>query len=270
MPQQGPSAETTRNRRAATRRTGGVESPRKVLQVLLGFSEQHPYATIQEIAAQADVPQSTAYRYVSLLRELGLLEEGPSATFHVAPRIIGVANAASAANPLARMARPVMRELVAKIDETVFMVRAIGGYAVCVELVEAGRAVRLSMQPGHSLPLHAGASGKTLLAFMPDFEREAILQARLKDQPALGAETEALRTELDAIATRRWASSFGEIDEGIWACAVPVLDGERAVATLSTAGPAYRISEADQERIARLLRESAAKITEMYEANRRL
>lgn len=267
MPRQ--STPTAGSTPGPARRTGGVESPRKVLQVLLGFSEQRPHATIQEIADEVNVPQSTAYRYVSLLRELGLLEEGAASTYHVAPRIIGVAQAAAAANPLPLLARPIMRELVAKIDETVFMVRAIGGYAVCVELVEASRTVRLSMQPGHPLPLYAGASGKTLLAFMPEAEREAILQARLKDAPALAAETAALREELDVIVQRRWASSFGEIDDGIWACAAPVLDGERAVATLSTAGPAYRISEAEQERIARLLREHAAKITALYDDSRK-
>jgi DNA-binding IclR family transcriptional regulator len=268
MPQPGSPPTTGSSGRGTSRRTVGVESPRKVLQVLLGFSEQRPHATIQEIAADVNVPQSTAYRYVSLLRELGLLEEGAAATYHVAPRIIGVAQAATAANPLARIAKPIMQELVARIDETVFMVRAIGGHAVCVELVEASRAVRLSMQPGHPLPLHSGASGKTLLAFMPEFEREAILQARLKEQPWLVAEADALRKELDAIRSRRWATSFGEIDEGIWACAAPVLERNRAVATLSTAGPAYRISEAERERIATLLREFAARITAQYEATR--
>jgi DNA-binding IclR family transcriptional regulator len=64
-------------------RVRGAESPRQVLQVLLAFNEHRPDATISELVAVVGVPLSTCYRYVGLLREVGLLEEAERSTYHV-------------------------------------------------------------------------------------------------------------------------------------------------------------------------------------------
>lgn len=244
------------------RRTPGVESPRKVLQMLLRYSENQPTASIQELAAEVDVPISTAYRYVALLRELGLLEETEGARYSVAPRIMGVARAAQALNSLGRLARPLMEELAEETNETIMLVRMIAGAPVCVEKLESSRPVRLSVQPGQPLLLHVGASGKTLLAFQPERDREAFLEARCELEPDFAERVDSLRVELKEIAERGWAVSRGEIDEGIWACSAVVRRGERAAGTLTVAAPAYRIDEDDQTRILARLRAASTELAE--------
>lgn len=244
------------------RRTPGVESPRKVLQMLLRYSEDQPTASIQELAAEVDVPISTAYRYVALLRELGLLEETEGARYSVAPRIMGVARAAQAVNNLASLARPLMQELAEETNETIMLVRMIAGAPVCVEKLESSRPVRLSVQPGQPLLLHAGASGKTLLAYQSEREREAFLEARCELDPSFAEHVGELRTELEQIAERGWAVSRGEIDEGIWACSAVIRRGDRALGTLSVAAPAYRIDEDDQAHILDRLRHASAEIAD--------
>jgi DNA-binding IclR family transcriptional regulator len=254
------SSELPPQRGLPRRRTPGVESPRKVLQMLLRYSEDQPTASIQELAAEVDVPISTAYRYVSLLRELGLLEETAGARYSVAPRIMGVARAAQAVNSLAALARPLLHDLAEEINETIMLVRMIGGAPVCVEKIESSRPVRLSVQLGQPLRLDVGASGKTLLAFQPEREREAFLEARCQFDPAFADRVGDLRTELKEIAERGWAISRGEIDEGIWACSAAIRRGDRAVGTLTVAAPAYRIADEDQPGILERLRESSAEI----------
>src|ERR1700761_9451817 len=86
----------------------GAESPRRVLQVLLAFNERRPAATISELAAEVGVPLSTCYRYVGLLREVGLLDEGERASYHVTPQIMHVARAARVSNKLSKIARPAL------------------------------------------------------------------------------------------------------------------------------------------------------------------
>ena len=76
------------------RRTTGTESSRKVLHTLLAFSEQRPTATAEDLAREVGVPLSSAYRYISLLREVGLIEEGRERTYHLSARIIPLARVA--------------------------------------------------------------------------------------------------------------------------------------------------------------------------------
>lgn len=209
--------------------------------MLLRFSEQRPHATISELAHEVDAPLSTAYRYVALLRELGLLEETADGTYRVGPRIQAVARASARSDTLARLARPSMEELTTALGETTMLVRVIAGAAVCVERVESIRAVRLSVQPGQPLPLYTGASGRTLLAFLPAAERDRMLASNARTDPRLEVSLPQLREELALTSERGWAESRGEIDEGIWACAVVLrLPGE-PLAALSLAGPEYRI-----------------------------
>jgi len=239
------------------RLTPGVQSPRRVLQMLLRFSEQCPQATVGELAEEVGAPLSTAYRYVALLRELGLLEEASDGAYRVAPRIQAVARASARTDTLARRTRPAMEELTAALGETTMLVRVIASSAVCVARVESSRAVRLSVQPGQPLPLYSGASGKTLLAFVPAVERDRLLRHSALVDPQLEATLPRLQDELERISERGWAESYGEIDDGIWACAAVLrLPGE-PLAALSLAGPEYRIDRTQQDYIrAELLRTS--------------
>jgi DNA-binding IclR family transcriptional regulator len=243
------------------RRIAGVSSARKVLQVLLSFSEQRPHLTIQQIADAAGVPVSTAYRYVSLLRELSLVEEGDNVTYHVTHRIVSVARAAASASNLVKVARPLLEELATQVHETIMLLRMIQHSAVLIDRVESTLPVRLSYEPGQPLPLYAGASGKTLLAFMPPRRRETYLQTTARSNPSVAARLPALRKELDEIAERGWAVSHGEIDDGIWAISYAIRSPERLHGTLSVAGPQYRIPGEEQRRIARLLEAAAAELS---------
>src|SRR6476620_6862413 len=57
-----------------TNRTVGAESSRKLLHALLAFDEHHPSWTVPGLASHLGVPQSTMYRYIALLREVGLVD----------------------------------------------------------------------------------------------------------------------------------------------------------------------------------------------------
>lgn len=217
--------------------------------MLLAFSEDRPRASIRELASEIGVPLSTAYRYVSLLREVGLLEEASTGSYQVGARIQALARASERVDTLAQLARPAMEELTATLGETTMLVRVIGGAAVCVARVESARAVRLSVQTGQPLPFYTGASGKALLAAMPVARRERLLALNAAWDPQVASSLLDPEDELARIAERGWAESHGEIDEGIWACAAILAPPGEAVAALTVAGPAYRISEDARRRI---------------------
>jgi DNA-binding IclR family transcriptional regulator len=218
----------------------GTGSARKVLQVLLTFSEQHPRATVAELAAQMNITPATAYRYVALLRSLGLVEEGPRSTYQLTAKVMPLARAAQVVNDEARVARPVMEGLAHRLGETVMLFSASGELAVCVERVESSSPMRFTFEPGHSLQLGFGASGKMMLAALAEAERARVVET-------LPAERrQRLAAELEEITGRGYAESFGEVDRGVWACSVPVRTSGRSPLVLSLAGPEGRIPKEER------------------------
>jgi DNA-binding IclR family transcriptional regulator len=254
-------------RSALTPRSGhpirGAGSPRRVLQALLAFSEENPNLTISNLAEVLGVPLSTCYRYIGLLREVGLVDEGERSTYHVTPRIMDVARAARAANPLAQYARPALARIQAEVNETVMLMQLFQTSVVCVESVASTQPIRLVFEPGFTIALDEGASGKLLLALLPESDRSTYLSRREAAEPAFAQRLPALRRELPQLAAQGWAINNPAVDDGIWACAAGITDFGQADATISVAGPAGRIAPADRERIRDLVVEAANEVTTM-------
>jgi DNA-binding IclR family transcriptional regulator len=100
------------------------------------------------------------------------------------------------------------------------------------------------MQVGQQLRLHAGASSKVLLAFLPGPEMEQILGCI--ELPSLAPHTitdrALLCAELAVIRQRGYATSFEETDLGAMGVAAPVYDHTgSAVAGVGIAAPLARI-----------------------------
>jgi DNA-binding IclR family transcriptional regulator len=253
---------THRTVRADSRQIRGAESPRRVLQVLLAFDEERPAATISELADIVGVPLSTCYRYVGLLREVGLIEEGERATYHVTPQIMRVARAAQVSNKLSQIARPYLEQISGQVNETVMLMQLFGTNVVCVESIAATRSIRLVFESGHSTPLGSGASGRLMLAYLPASEQATYLAARTQREPAFGELIPQLERDLPQLARQGWATGTDEHTEGVWACAAAIRLGGRAVATVSAAGPGFRIAPEKRDEIRQLLLGAAAEIAE--------
>lgn len=248
-------------------RTKGAQSARKVLQMLTYFEPDRPLATVDALARACRLPLSTAYRYVALLREVGLLSDDGRGSYQLSVRVVRMAKAAQAAMGLLEPARPVMQRLNDQTGETVLLLRRIGDHAICIERIESEQMVRLSFEIGTALPLHAGAGPKLLLAMLNERERQGYLTRVARDA---GARLRAgeLRAELARIREQGWAHSEGELTPGVWAAAAVVREAGRPVAALSLAAPTFRVAEADRARLTQLTREAADEVSAALDAPR--
>jgi DNA-binding IclR family transcriptional regulator len=109
---------------------------------------------------------------------------------------------------------------------------------------------------GLTAPLHVGAPGKALMAFLARDEREHVL-ATLTLEP-LTSETitdlEALRAELDRTRTRGYAVSIGERSPWAAAVAAPIRDRSgQTIVAVSVLGPSHRLT-------AKVLKELGAQV----------
>jgi DNA-binding IclR family transcriptional regulator len=236
-------------------RTKGVDSARRALQILLQFSESKPELTIDSVLEAYDISLPSAYRYLSLLREMYLIEERSKGTFVLSPQILQLARAAEKTLDYRAEAQPVLDRLTDQTGETSLYLRRINDSAVCLAIAETDHAISISFQPGHIMALHAGAGAKTLLSDFSAVKRDQYFDRR---QPSLSKTTrKRLIDELQHIRTNGFAESRSEVDDGVWACAAPVRAHDTQVGAISVVAPAYRVDEAKREQIGRLVRESA-------------
>ncbi|HEY7125153.1 MAG TPA: IclR family transcriptional regulator [Ktedonobacterales bacterium] len=238
----------------------------RAIDVLLLFTEQQPVLTAEEVSERLGMSRSTTYRYLQSLRSSGLVEDDTSSGgFRLGPEILRLARVARQGLGLPELALPIMQELSKQTSESVILTRRAGQQVICIERVESVHRVRLSYERGQVLPLHAGASAKVLLAFLPQDEIEAVLRmgpfprytARTMTDPA------TLRQQLEAIRARGYAMSEGEVDDGVRGIAAPIwkTNGEIA-AGLSVAGPAFRLNEQTLPQVIEAVKQAASKISD--------
>lgn len=193
--------------------------------------------TVAELAVDAGMPTSTAYRLLAELEQHGLVSRGPDSTVALGTRLVALGRTAEAGlrERIVEPADAVMAELCEAVGETVILTAPCALEAIVLHVVETERhSVRLSYTLFRRGPMQRGASGKVLAAFLEPAERRRLVDA--VGAPGLEAELAVVRR--DGVVV-----TVGELDDGAAAVAAPILDRRgRLVAGLSVAGPAERIT----------------------------
>jgi DNA-binding IclR family transcriptional regulator len=245
---------------AETSRPAGSDSARRILDILFSFTEDSPRRNVKELSNLLDIPVPSMHRYVALLREMGLLADTTKGIYQLTPRVLLLSRAAGRANTILEAAGPHLAALAADLDETVLLVQLIGSNPICVDRYESSRLLRLSFQPGQSLPRLRGASVKVLLGSLPPAEREAYVRRADASEhpPSSGGDWEK---ELRLAAERGWAVSREEAEEGVWVAAAAITERNRVVGTVTVPCPAFRLTETAQEEILEQVKNTAARIS---------
>jgi DNA-binding IclR family transcriptional regulator len=233
---------------------GGTQSTQRLLALLDQFSTEQPTHTVEGLSEAINVPRSTVYRLVSLLKGHELLEQAGESRYQLGPKAIMMGYVARSTVDLADIWRPGLERLASESRETALVLRRIGDAAVCVDRVECDHPVRLSFEVGKAMPLHTGAGAKVLLAGSPAEVRDRYIECAVPP-----AQRARLRAELDAIASQGWGESRAEVDPGIWAVAAPILqDRDGRCLAISVAVPEYRLDAARRDELIGQARDIAA------------
>jgi DNA-binding IclR family transcriptional regulator len=237
----------------------------RAFTVLGLFTREHPEWTTTEAARATGLPIPTAHRILTTLRWHGLLvRDDLTKSYRLGWAAVDLGDRARVAVDLSRIATPTLARLAEQTGETALLMvpNDRRDRAICLERVESSQPLRLSIEPGRELPLHAGASQKVLLAFMQPQEREAVLAEPLQQLcRATIVNPEFLREHLRAIRRRGWAISSEENNIGAWGVALPILDGRgRVLASLGLAGPTARFCRQELADSVRRLRLAAFEI----------
>jgi len=235
------------------------------LEILLLFDASRPAFSVLEIARNLRFSQSKTYRLVRALVHYGLLETpNGSGQYSLGLNALRLGLLAQRKFNVAVIALPFMKELSRMTKETVLLTAVQGNKAICLERVESEEPIRYSLfTPGANLPLHAGASSKVLMAFLPEPEWDPIIaeEGLRRFTAHTITDGEELKAQLREVRNRGYAFSDQEVDREVRAVAAPILNlrGE-LIAGLTVAGPAYRLSKKKIQSFGALVKRYAEKI----------
>jgi len=230
----------------------GLQSVERAITILKSFSLEKPERGVNELSRDLGLHKSTVSRLMKTLESGGLLSRNPETErYRLGIDLIGLAAQVVSFMDIREVARPLLRQLAEICQETVNLSVLDAGQVVNLEqFVPHTRRVKNIGWVGRRLPPHCTATGKVLLAFLPQDEADGrhpadqVLQADLERfTPHTIIEPEKLREELALVRERGYAIAHEELEEGLNAIAAPVYDHTgQVVASVSVAGPAYRVT----------------------------
>jgi DNA-binding IclR family transcriptional regulator len=254
---------------AERRQADGEQKPafqvlERTFAILEVFSEARPEWSTTDIARAVALPVPTVHRILVALRRLGYVSQHEDTKrFRLGLGALVLGERAHVAADLRPVAIGPLRQLAQATGETAMLtvLAPDRDRGVCLERVETTQPLRLAVQPGLQLPLHAGASQKALLAFMPDRDIDRVLMQPLQRFcRSTITSAAAMRRELGTIKAQGWAGSYEETDAGVWGIAVPVLSSSDVVCAIGIAGPSARLPAHRVRQDLRSVHESAVAV----------
>lgn len=242
-----------------------VQSVVRAFDILYAFTPERPALGVSELAAQLQLNRTTVHRLLTTLEHCGVVvQDRVTRKYRLSARVLQFSNLFAGLSDIRAVALEPMTALRDRTGETVGLHLREGMNRVVVSQVESMQGLRMTYPMlGEQIPLHLGAPGKVILAFLPDEEVEVYLA----QQPLLRATTHSVtdvaqvRDALRLIRQQGFAVSHQERRLGVVSIAAPIFDSRgQPIASVNVTGPVQRIYQAEIDTYAPLVIETASAI----------
>jgi DNA-binding IclR family transcriptional regulator len=223
--------------------------------------------SVKDISLALDIAPSSAHRVLSSLVGKGFVQQDPdSGLYSLGADFFRIAHLATERLPFKRVALPHLRRLAEVSNETVILGLYDKGkqemmFVICLD---SSNSLRYVVETNKWLPVHAGATGLGILAFLSAKERQSIIsKSRL---PALTEKTITnpiqLEAEAERVRQRGYAISAGQRIPGAIGLAAPVWGpGTEVFGDVCLTIPEQRFAPSSEKVLANAVMECAARIS---------
>ena len=230
----------------------------KAMRILYAFPGGDVSLTPQQIAKSTKMSLPTVYRLAQVLSEHGfLMKEGQK--FRLGMALLRLGARVAEGIDVRSFALPHLRWLREQTNENAELFIRSNESRIAIEVVLSPHNLRVFVEIGKPVPLHLGAAGKILLAWLPEAEQHELIMAsaaRYTDYPS--GDIEVLKMKLARVRETGWAVSEGERAEGLSAIAAPIFNVSKEVAgAMTLVAPTVRLGAEEQNRYVPLVCEAA-------------
>lgn len=239
----------------------------KVLVLLTAISEAQKPMTFSDIVRKCQLNKSTAHRVLAICTEEKMVRfDEQRKVYFLGSRIFDLVKNAYSGFDIQAIALDEMFRLFESYSVNVTLGVPSGTDVVYLRILEAPHSLGSAQRPGMREPMHCSASGKALLAFLP----EKVIQAKLKGYvfkkctPRTIGNREDFIAALSEVRNQGYAANDREEYEHFLGISAPVFNYVRepiAVLNLWSVYPQHTIEELSGW--SEDLRLSASRVTEL-------
>jgi len=242
-----------------------VQSIDRVFNILELLSREHEGLSLTEISQQLDLPTSTVFRLLSVLRGRNYIEKNDSTNvYRLGLGFVELTSLYLNNIELKTEAQPYLRTLSKATGQVVFMGIQQEGELVYIDKYEQYNEMRNYCFIGQRRPLYCTALGKMLLT---TFEDEEIRQLyKNKEMKAMTSNTitdpESLIREVHENRKRGYSMDNEEVELDMFCVAGPIYDYRGIIiAAVSTSWDLINHRDADKQRNIDLVTKTALDIS---------
>jgi DNA-binding IclR family transcriptional regulator len=233
----------------------------KALRVLESFDAQAPQWSEADLRRSLGIPSTTLNRILRALEGSGYLLRDDAGRYRLGVAAVRLGRHAAASIDLPAAIGPDLRALARATDELIILAvpELEKGTVRYVSTIDSSKRLRVTAEPGVSVPLTAGGTARAVLAFQSGADIDAVLKRpRKRLAPGTLLDARRIRDELERTRASGSAISWEETYEGAWAIGAPLLDTTgQAFAAVGVAIPTVRHTPELEARIRALVTETA-------------
>lgn len=220
-----------------------IQSVSRAARLLLAVAAAPEGVSAKTAADSLGLSLPTAYHLLTTLAAEGLLAKDSRRRYVLGPRTAVLAAAVIRNSSAPEYYLRPLRDLATVTGETAYLAAWRNGAITVLETIEGARAVRVAgLAAGYKDNVHARASGKLLLAFAPDIDRNRLLsEAQLRPLTSRTiTDPSQLDKELEKIRAERIAFDLGEFNDSVVCVSVPITEDSIVVGCYTVSAPSIR------------------------------
>ena len=239
-----------------------VRTLSRALSIFKAFTWEAREMNLTEISEKISLAKSTTLRLLTALEEEGFIYKNPKTNhYKLGFDLYYLGLIAKESMDIRSVSRPHMENITHQTRETTNLYLLDYHDRVCFEQVESPMAIKRTVRIGERFPIWAGATGRSILAFMDRSVWVEMTKELVKLTEYTVAEPEEFIQELERIRQQGYAVSVGEKDYEVGCVAAPIFDStQKVIGCLSVSGPKFRFPE-DTDLFAKLITDAADKIS---------
>ncbi len=241
-----------------------VQSIDRATAILECFNEEKKELKLSEISERLGLNKSTVHGIISTLKYHGFISQNEDTQkYKLGIRFIEFGDLVINSLNIRNAALSVIDEVCDRIEETIHIAMLDGIDVVWIEKRECIKSIKTSTKLGSRLPAYTTADGKMVLSYI---DKEKIRNYLPKKIPKHTENTitnkVAFIKRLEEIKENGYTIDNEEFVEGIKCVAAPIFDHEGKVRfSLSTTGPAFRMTDEKTKELVIIIKEAANEIS---------
>lgn len=212
-----------------------MQSLNRAIKILDVLSRCPEGASVSELSDRMGLSLSTTHRFLQSLMNNGLVIQDPlSRRYKLGLRVLSLASGLLKSDRLIQMSRDPMQRAAVASGNVIYLCRQQKSEILCVSSINPldDASPSFIAQVGNSMPIHAAAAAKIILAYQPD----TVLKSLLTERVPLPKYTDKTMTNIDNILKhyrlcreQGFAICDEEINLGVVAVAAPVFNYDGSV-----------------------------------------